>query len=104
VFGHERVTQRPAQKSKRPGFILDRKKPFKPGFVTCMVLTPHYQDGTPGVDTSKKLERDLGRKKALQLAAELREFCAAPADLIERGWAMSREAAGTGAAGADESE
>jgi hypothetical protein len=55
------------EKTKCPGFIIDLKKPFKPGFVTCMVITPHYQDGTPGVDVSKKLERDMRRKKASSL-------------------------------------
>jgi hypothetical protein len=90
------------EKAKCPGFIIDLKKPFKPGFATCMVITPHYQDGRPGVDTSKKLERDMGRKKALQLAAELLEFSEAPADLIDRVWAMHKEAAGTGTDGEDE--
>jgi hypothetical protein len=90
------------EKTKCPGFIIDLKKPFKPGFVTCMVITPYCQDGTPGVDPSQKLERDMGRKKALQLAAELLEFSEAPADLIERVWGMYKEEAGKGAVGEDE--
>jgi hypothetical protein len=82
----------PAKKTKQPGFTIHLKKPFKPGFVTCMVITPHDQDGALGVATSKRLERDIGRKKALRLAARFLEFCDAPADLTERVWAMYKRA------------
>ena len=72
------------EKTKRPGFTIDLKAPYKPAFVACMVVTPYRGDGTRRIDASKKLERDLGRAKALQLAAELLAYCNAPADLVER--------------------
>ena len=93
-----------AEKFKRPGYIITLKRPYKPGFVACMSITPHHEDGTPGVDTARKVERDLGRKKALQLAARLLAYSDAPADVVARVEELRAEAAGTADDAGDELE
>jgi hypothetical protein len=71
------------ENAKCSGFFIDIKKPYKPGFALCMVITPHFQDGRTGVDTSNKLERDMGRKMAIDLAAELLKHCDAPLEIVQ---------------------
>jgi hypothetical protein len=77
------------EQTKRPGFTIDLKKPYKPGYVTCVVITPYKDDGSADVDN--KLERDVGRDKALQLTADLLRYCNAPEQLIEAVRALRQE-------------
>jgi hypothetical protein len=69
-------------KEGKVGFIWDLKKPTRDGYVTCLVITPMKKDGSRGADTGNKVERNLGRDMALQMALELLEHSGAPADLI----------------------
>lgn len=69
------------------GYIWDIKQPTREGFVACLVITPKHSDGT--CDTHAKLERNIGRGIALQIASELLEKCGAPADLVNRVKALS---------------
>lgn len=50
--------------------------------MACLVITPKRTDGT--CDTDAKLERNLGRGIAIQIASELLEKCGAPAELVEK--------------------
>ena len=68
------------------GYIWDIKQPTRGGFVACLVITPKRSDGT--CDIEAKLERNIGRGTALQIASELLEKCGAPADLVKQAKAL----------------
>jgi hypothetical protein len=64
------------------GFIYDIKRPTRDAdrYVACLVITPKRRDGT--TDVGAKVERNIGRAKAVQIASELLETCGAPAELL----------------------
>ena len=66
------------------GFIWDLKKPSKDGYVACVVITPNRRDAKRGVDTAMKLNRDIGRKMAIDMAAKLLKSCKAPTGLLSQ--------------------
>ncbi len=68
-----------------PGsFIWQVKRPSQDRFVACLVITPRRRDGSGSVDTDAKLQRDLGRSSALDLAGQLLKACGASPDLLEQ--------------------
>jgi hypothetical protein len=69
----------------------DINRPTRDGFVACLVITPMHRGG--GADTAAKLERNVGRCIALQLAAEMLTACEAPSGLLAEVKAL-REAVG----------
>src|SRR5262245_3478306 len=75
------------------GFVWDIKRPTRDGYVACLVITPLYKGG--GADKGAKVERNMGRSQALQIAEEMLKACDVPADLLGRVKAL-REAAGSG--------
>ncbi len=75
------------------GFIWDLKQPTQDGYVACLVITPMHRGG--GADTAARLERNMGRSIALQMAEEMLAKCDVPPDLLSQVTAL-REAAGTG--------
>ena len=75
------------------GFIMDIKRPTRDGYVACLVITPKRRDGV--TDAGAKVERNLGRAKAVQLAAELLGACGASADLLDQVRALSPQAGGS---------
>jgi hypothetical protein len=52
------------------------------GAVTCLVISPKGPDGV--LDSTKALDRDIGRGKALEMAAHLLAACDAPEALLEQ--------------------
>lgn len=75
------------------GFVWDIKRPTVDRFVACLVITPLHKGG--GADTAAKVERNVGRSTALQIAEQMLAACDVPADLLARVTAL-REAAGPG--------
>ena len=75
------------------GYIWDIKRPTRDGFVACMVVTPMHKGG--GADTAAKMERNMGRSTALQIAEQMLAACEVPADLLAH-VTLLREAAGPG--------
>jgi hypothetical protein len=57
-------------------------KSTKRNKVTCLVITPK-PDGKHH-DLSKRVERHLGKKKAVSLAVELLTCCGAPENLVRQ--------------------
>jgi hypothetical protein len=55
------------------GYIWDIKKPTKDGYVACLVITPVFKDGK--ADIHAKMERNMGRSIALQIADEMLSKC-----------------------------
>ena len=64
------------------GLVWDVKRPTRDGFVACLVIWPMFRGG--GADTEAKLERNMGRSNALQMATKLLRACDAPAELLEQ--------------------
>ena len=62
------------------GYVWDIKRPTRDGFVACLVITPLHRGG--GANTAAKLERNMGRSTALQIAEQMLEACDVPADLL----------------------
>jgi hypothetical protein len=62
------------------GFIWDVKHPTQEGYVACLVITPLHRGG--GADTAAKVERNVGRSTAVQIATKLLRACNAPAELL----------------------
>ena len=75
------------------GFIWDVKQPTRDGFVACLVITPMHRGG--GADTAAKLERNVGRSMALQMAERMLAARDVPPELLAQVTAL-REAAGPG--------
>lgn len=62
------------------GFIMNFKQPTCDGYVACMVVTPKLKGGDANL--SAKMERNLGRSKAIDLALQLLEACDAPDEIL----------------------
>jgi hypothetical protein len=75
------------------GFIWDVKRPTRDGYVACLVITPLHSGG--GADTASKVERNVGRSIAVQMATKLLRACDAPAELLTQVQALDE----TGRAG-----
>jgi hypothetical protein len=71
------------------GYIIHIKRPTREGYVACLVITPKRRDGV--TDVAAKVERNLGRAKAIQIAADLLSYCEAPDDLVARVHDLSPE-------------
>lgn len=76
------------------GYIWELKKPTRKGnFVACLVFSPKGKDNR--TDKAAKIERNIGRSIALQLATRLLKACDAPDELVRQVQALD----GTGKAG-----
>ena len=64
-------------------FIIDIKRPTSDGYVACLVITPKRRVGG-ATDVSAKMERNLGKAKAVQLSVELLTACGASTSLLEQ--------------------
>lgn len=62
--------------------IIDIKRPTREPYVACLVITPKHRDGK--ADASAKVERNLGRAKAIQIAYELLSACNASKNLLSQ--------------------
>lgn len=61
-------------------YIIDIKRPTRPEYVACLVITPKHRNGH--TDLSAKIERNLGRDKCVQIAHELLAACGASGSLL----------------------
>lgn len=59
---------------KQPGFRIHFRKPYKPGFAVCLVITPETANGADRYDEPNKLERDIKPWKARKIALELLKY------------------------------
>lgn len=71
------------------GFIIGVKQPTREGHVACLVITPKFKGGE--ADVSAKVERNLGRTKAIELSLELLVACNIPEELLVQIRALSLE-------------
>jgi hypothetical protein len=71
------------------GFIIDIKQPTRESYVACLVITPKNRDGK--ADTNAKVERNLGRVKAVQIAYELLSACEASENLLSQVQSLAPE-------------
>ena len=62
------------------GFNIDIKPPARDPYVACLVVTPKLANGH--ADSGAKVERHIGREKAVQIAYELLESCGASEHLL----------------------
>jgi hypothetical protein len=71
------------------GFVCDIVRPTRDAdrYVACVVVTP-YRKGK--ADLKAKAKRNIGKAKAVQLAAKLLERCDASAALIKRVKALNQ--------------
>jgi hypothetical protein len=64
------------------GYIIDIKRPTREGYVACLAVTPKHRNGD--ADVGAKIERNLGRKKAVQIVYELLAACNASDELLDQ--------------------
>jgi hypothetical protein len=64
------------------GFIIDIKRPTRKSYVACLVVTPKHRH--VDADVRAKVERNLKRKKAVQIAYELLAACEASDSLLSQ--------------------
>jgi hypothetical protein len=81
--GFTQAEQRTMVESKHPGFIIDVLNPTDDRFVARLVITP-YRDGTDKADPDRKLERNVGKHRAVGLALELLTKCDVPVELLRQ--------------------
>lgn len=74
------------------GFIIDIKRATREPFVACLVITPKSVDGS--ADLGAKVERNLGRGKAVQIAHELLAACGASDQLLAEVHALAPQLKG----------
>jgi len=71
------------------GFIIHVKNPTRDPhrFVACLSITPKTRDRV--TDVASKVERNIGAKKAIQLAADFIARCGASEELIAQVLALA---------------
>lgn len=79
------------QSRRTRNFIWDIKNPTKNGYVACLVITPILDDKT--ADTSAKMERNVGRSIALQIAEEMLAKCEVADKILAEVTKLREEAA-----------
>ena len=72
-----------AVNKEHSGFIIDIKRPTRDGYVACLVITPKFLDNG-SADVGAKVERNLSRAKAINLAIELLTACDVSTELITK--------------------
>ncbi len=70
------------------GFIMSIKKPTRKAYVACLVITPKRRGHA---DVIAKVERNLKRKKAVQIAYQLLTACEASDSLLRQVHALAPE-------------
>jgi hypothetical protein len=63
------------------GYIISVKNPTSKDSVACLVITPKHKDKAK---VKEKMERNLGREKAIQIAYKLLECCNADHRLLKQ--------------------
>ena len=71
------------------GYIIDIKRPTREPYVACLVITPKHRNSK--ADVGAKVERNLGRAKAVQIAYELLSACNASENLLNQVHALAPE-------------
>jgi hypothetical protein len=66
------------------GFVYSVKGPTRDAnkYVACVVVTPYRRNGKANVGA--KVQRNIGRAKAVQMAVKLLRRCDAPSALLAR--------------------
>lgn len=59
--------------SHHTGFIWNIKKPTESGYTACLVITPKFNNKK--ADTGSKIERNIRRDMALQIAEKMLAMC-----------------------------
>jgi hypothetical protein len=77
-----------SSKNSSTGFILEVTRPAKRGFVAGLVFSPKGPDGR--IAAERKVRRDIGRNKALDLAAKLLAASGTPAELVQQVESLKR--------------
>ena len=71
------------------GFIIDIKRQTREPYVACLVITPKHRNGN--TDVNAKVERNLGKSKAVQIAYELLAACKASDSLLSQVHSLAPE-------------